>query len=112
MTGFPMLFCWIFSYKQWIFYITALTVLSIVALLWFYFRTVQGVLIPLFSGTLSTVWALGFAGYLGFTIDLLMIVVFLLITARALVALGAVDGAVPRRIFPPGRKAAAIPSHT
>jgi len=42
------------------------------------------VLIPLFSGTLSTVWALGFAGLLGFTIDLLMIVVFLLITARAL----------------------------
>ncbi len=84
MTGFPMLFCWIFSYKDWIFYITALTVLSITALLWFYFRTVQGVLIPLFSGTLSTVWALGFAGYLGFTIDLLMIVVFLLITARAL----------------------------
>jgi len=79
-----MLFCWIFGYKEWIFYITALTVLSIVALLWFYFRTIQGVLIPLFSGTLSTVWALGFAGYLGFTIDLLMIVVFLLITARAL----------------------------
>jgi predicted RND superfamily exporter protein len=84
MTGFPMLFCWIFSYKQWIFYITGLTVLSIVLLLWFYFRTMQGVLIPLFSGALSTLWALGFAGMLGFTIDLLMIVVFLLITARAL----------------------------
>jgi predicted RND superfamily exporter protein len=84
MTGFPMLFCWIFSYKSWILYITCLTVLSIVLLLWFYFRTVQGVLIPLFSGTLSTLWALGFAGALGFTIDLLMIVVFLLITARAL----------------------------
>lgn len=84
MTGFPMLFCWIFSYKQWIFYITALTILSIALLLWFYFRTFQGVWIPLFSGTLSTVWALGFAGALGFTIDLLMIVVFLLITARAL----------------------------
>src|SRR5207249_3601710 len=84
MTGFPMLFCWIFSYKRWIFYITGLTVLSIIALLWFYFRTLQGVLIPLFSGALSTVWALGFAGYLGFPVDLLMIVVFLLITARAL----------------------------
>src|SRR5712691_796153 len=84
MTGFPMLFCWIFSYKRWIFYITGLTVLSIIALLWFYFRTLQGVLIPLFSGALSTVWALGFAGYLGFPLDLLMIVVFLLITARAL----------------------------
>jgi hypothetical protein len=84
MTGFPVLFCWIFSYKNWIFYITGLTVLSIMALLWFYFRTMQGVWIPLFSGTLSTVWALGFAGWMGFTIDLLMIVVFLLITARAL----------------------------
>jgi predicted RND superfamily exporter protein len=84
LTGFPMLFCWIFSYKNWILYITALTVLSIMVLLWFYFRTVQGVWIPLFSGGLSTLWALGFAGYMGFTIDLLMIVVFLLITARAL----------------------------
>jgi len=84
MTGFPVLFCWIFSYKSWIFYITGLTVLSIILLLWFYFRTVQGVWIPLFSGVLSTVWAIGFAGMLGFPIDLLMVVVFLLITARAL----------------------------
>lgn len=84
MTGFPMLFCWIFSYKNWILYITGLTIFSIMALLWFYFRTPQGVWIPLFSGALSTVWALGFAGWMGFTIDVLMIVVFLLITARAL----------------------------
>jgi hypothetical protein len=84
LTGFPMLLCWIFSYKPWIFAITGLTVLAITVLLWFYFRTLQGVLMPLFSGGLSTLWALGFAGFLGFTIDLLMIVVFLLITARAL----------------------------
>lgn len=84
MTGFPILFCWILSYKSWILYISVLTILSITALLWFYFRTFQGVWIPLFSGSLSTVWALGFAGYLGYPIDLLMIVVFLLITARAL----------------------------
>ncbi|MBI3303542.1 MAG: MMPL family transporter, partial [Deltaproteobacteria bacterium] len=84
MTGFPVLLCWLFSYKPWIFFITGLTVLAITVLLWFYFRTLQGVLMPLFSGGLSSVWALGFAGYLGFTIDLLMIVVFLLITARAL----------------------------
>ena len=84
MTGFPVLFCWIFNYKPWIFAITGLTVLAITALLWFYFRTLQGVLMPLFSGGLSSLWALGFAGFLGFTIDLLMIVVFLLITARAL----------------------------
>jgi predicted RND superfamily exporter protein len=84
LTGFPMLFCWIFYYKPWIFAITGLTVLAIATLLWFYFHTPQGVCLPLFSGGLSTLWALGFAGFLGFTIDLLMIVVFLLITARAL----------------------------
>lgn len=84
MTGFPVLFCWVASYKHWFFSITVLTVVSIMVLLWFYFRTVQGVLIPLFSGALSTLWALGFAGLLGYSIDLLMIVVFLLITARAL----------------------------
>jgi len=84
LSGFPMLFCWIFHYKPWIFAITGLTVLAITTLLWLYFRTLQGVLMPLFSGGLSTLWALGFAGTFGFTIDLLMIVVFLLITARAL----------------------------
>ena len=84
MTGFPALFCWIFQYQPWIVGITLLTIASIMALLWFYFRTIHGVWIPLFSGGLSTVWALGFAGALGFSIDLLMIVVFLLITARAL----------------------------
>lgn len=84
MTGFPMLFSWIISYQNWVLSITALTILSIALLLWFYFRTFQGVWIPLFSGSLSTLWALGFAGLFGFTIDLLMIVVFLLITARAL----------------------------
>src|SRR5712692_1484412 len=53
MTGFPILLCWIFSYKNWILAITRLTISSIVLLLWFYFRTAQGVLIPLFSGALS-----------------------------------------------------------
>jgi predicted RND superfamily exporter protein len=84
MTGYPILFCWIFQYGKVVLLITGLTLLAIMLLLWFYFRTLQGVLIPLFSGVLSTFWALGFAGLLGFTVDLLMIVVFLLITARAL----------------------------
>jgi predicted RND superfamily exporter protein len=84
MTGFPMLLSWIFSYQSWVLSLTALTILSLAVLLWFYFRTFQGVWIPLLSGSLSTLWALGFAGLLGFTIDLLMIVVFLLITVRAL----------------------------
>jgi len=57
---------------------------AIILLLWFYFRTFQGVWIPVFSGLMSAVWGLGFAGLCGFTMDPLVIVVFVLITARAL----------------------------
>ena len=60
------------------------TGLMMIALLWFYFRTIQGVVIPIFSGLMSAVWGLGFAGLCGFTLDPLVIVVFVLITARTL----------------------------
>ena len=53
-------------------------------MLWFYFRTLQGVVIPTFSGLMSAIWGLGFAGLCGFTLDPLVLVVFVLITARAL----------------------------
>jgi len=84
ITGYPMLFAWVLSYQNWVFYITGLTTLAIIGLLWFYFHSLQGVVIPLVSGLLSTFWALGFAGFFGLPIDPLVIVVFLLITARAL----------------------------
>ncbi len=56
----------------------------ILLLLWFYFRTFQGLVIPTFSALLSAVWGLGFAGLFGFSLDPLVIVVFVLITARTL----------------------------
>jgi predicted RND superfamily exporter protein len=65
----------------WVFLATAL---AIVGLLWFYFRSIQGVVIPVFSGLMSAIWGLGFAGLCGFTLDPLVLVVFVLITARAL----------------------------
>lgn len=69
------------SKMGWVFLATAL---AMVGLLWFYFRTLQGVVIPVFSGLMSAVWGLGFAGLCGFTLDPLVLVVFVLITARAL----------------------------
>ena len=101
VTGFPMLYAWVFSYKNAILFVIGLTTLVILGMLWFYFRTFTGVWVPLFSGLLSSVWALGFAGYFGFNIDPLVLVVLVLITARALSPLGAVDGALPRRVPPP-----------
>jgi predicted RND superfamily exporter protein len=65
-------------------YVFLATGLAMIGLLWFYFRSLQGVLIPTFSGLMSAVWGLGFAGLCGFTLDPLVLVVFVLITARAL----------------------------
>lgn len=84
LTGSPALYAYFsqaVSKMGWVFLATAL---AMVGLLWFYFRSVQGVVIPVFSGLMSAVWGLGFAGLCGFTLDPLVLVVFVLITARAL----------------------------
>jgi hypothetical protein len=84
IAGFPMLYSWVFSYKNYILAVIGVTTIIILIMLWFYFRTATGVWVPFFSGTLSSVWALGFAGYFGFNLDPLVLVVLVLITARAL----------------------------
>lgn len=84
VTGYPMLFGWIIQYLPLTLWVMVATAAAITALLWFYFRTWTGVWVPLFSAALSSVWALGFAGLFGFPLDPLALVVFLLITARAL----------------------------
>jgi len=84
IAGFPMLYSWIFSYKNYILAVIGITMVIIVVMLWFYFRTFTGVWVPLFSGLLSALWALGFAGYFNFNLDPLVLVVLVLITARAL----------------------------
>lgn len=84
VTGYPMLYAWVHSYYPAILLVIGLTGGAIALLLWFYFRTLLGVLVPLFSGLLSSLWALGFAGLFGFNLDPLVLVVFVLITARAL----------------------------
>ncbi len=65
-------------------YVLLATGIAVIGLLWFYFRTLQGVVIPTFSGLMSAIWGLGFAGLCGFSLDPLVLVVFVLITARAL----------------------------
>ena len=84
IAGFPMLYSWIFNYKTYIYQVIAASILVIILLLWFYFRTAVGVFVPLGSGLLSSWWALGFAGYFGYNVDPLVLVIFVLITARAL----------------------------
>jgi uncharacterized protein len=84
VAGFPILYAYFMDTLPSMGYVLLATSLAIMGLLWFYFRTLQGVVIPVFSGLMSAVWGLGFAGVCGFTLNPLVLVVFVLITARAL----------------------------
>jgi uncharacterized protein len=84
VSGVPILFAYFQEALSDTWVYLALTAALMIALLWGYFRTIQGVVIPTFSGLMSAVWGLGFAGIAGLTLDPLVIVVFVLITARAL----------------------------
>jgi hypothetical protein len=84
VSGFPILYAYFQDAMGQMTWVLACTAVAIITLLFLYFRTIQGVIIPTFSGLMSAVWGLGFAGMCGFSLDPLVIVVFVLITARAL----------------------------
>jgi len=82
--GEPMLTGWIFHYRWESVIILLFTVLVMFVLLFLYFRNFSGMVTPMISGTLSAVWGLGFCGILGYSLDPLILVIPLLITARAI----------------------------
>lgn len=84
VTGPPILYAYFNEALTSMGYVLIATTVAIMLLLWFYFRTVAGVVIPILSGLMSAIWGLGFAGLCGFTVDPLVLVVFVLISARAL----------------------------
>jgi len=84
VSGPPILYAYFQEALSSMGYVLGATGIAMIGLLWFYFRTIQGVVIPTFSGLMSAVWGLGFAGLCGLTVDPLVLVVFVLITARAL----------------------------
>ncbi len=84
LTGQPMLFGWSYAFATEIFLVFLATILVSVALLWFYFRRGYGVFLPLSGAAVNVVWGLGFAGWVGFNMDPLVLVVPMLITARAI----------------------------
>jgi predicted RND superfamily exporter protein len=63
---------------------SCITIAALCFLLWNYFRTWTGIWVPIFSGLLSSVWALGMGPLLGLNIDPLVLVVPIFLSARAL----------------------------
>jgi predicted RND superfamily exporter protein len=83
ITGPPVLYAYFIEAVPKMIAALVASVLMIVLILWFEFRSWQGVVIPVFSGALSAIWGLGFAGLWGISLDPLVLVIPLLISARA-----------------------------
>jgi len=81
--GEPILVGWCYQYAPQMLWIAALTVAVMVVLLYTYFRSIPGMMIPLFSAAVSAIWGLGFTGLMGHNFDPLILVVPFLISARA-----------------------------
>jgi len=83
VTGPPVLYAYFMSMVQPMMYVLLASVLTMILILWFEFRSWQGVVIPILSGGLSAIWGLGFGGLFGLSLDPLVLVIPLLISARA-----------------------------
>lgn len=83
-TGFPWLQTSILRYVPEVMEVFIITVGALTFLLWNYFRSWPGVWVPMFSGILSGIWALGLVPLLGINLDPLILVVPVFLSARAL----------------------------
>jgi predicted RND superfamily exporter protein len=82
VAGEPMLKGWIYYYSKELKVIFGITGVVMVALLWFHFGSIAGVVVPALGTFLSAIWGLGFVGWMGFNLDPLILVVPILISAR------------------------------
>ncbi len=83
ITGGPIMTGWIITHAFEIGLFVFLTVLMTFTLLLIYFRRLHGVLIPFIAAIATALWGLGFTGWVGITFDPLVLVIPMIITARA-----------------------------
>jgi len=84
VTGQPLLFGWAYAFATEILLVFASTLVVSVLLLWAYFRRFYGVFLPMSGAAVNVIWGLGFAAWLNYNLDPLVLVVPMLITARAI----------------------------
>jgi predicted RND superfamily exporter protein len=83
VSGVPVLVGWILKHAFEIGMYVALTVVVIFLLLWGYFRRWHGVVIPFIAAIATVIWGLGYCGWRGINFDPLILVIPMIITARA-----------------------------
>jgi len=84
VAGRPMLLGWIFHFMPTTYLIFTVTCVFMVLVLAYIFRNIVGLVIPIIAGILSTIWGFGFISLLGINFNPLMIVLAILVGARAL----------------------------
>ncbi|MAA73287.1 MAG: RND transporter [Salinisphaeraceae bacterium] len=83
LAGQPALTGWVYRYEWEMAAIFALTILALVAALVFYMRNLVGVLTPIITSSVAAIWAFGLVGWLDISVEPLLMVVPLLLTARS-----------------------------
>ncbi|MCP4004390.1 MAG: MMPL family transporter [bacterium] len=83
VTGVPILMGWVLEHAWQILAFIVASVALIFLLLWLYFRRGHGVLIPFVCAGVTVIWGTGFTGWVGIAFDPLVLVIPMIITARA-----------------------------
>ena len=83
LTGQPILAGWTFAFLPEIILILLLSLGILLVLLAFYFRRFYGVIMPFSGAIVSAIWGLGFTALMGYQLEPLVLVIPMLITARA-----------------------------
>jgi predicted RND superfamily exporter protein len=84
ISGEPIHVGWILKHAFEIVQYILMTIAAIFGLLWLYFRRWHGVFIPFLAGVATVIWGLGYTGWRGITFDPLILVIPMIITARAI----------------------------
>jgi predicted RND superfamily exporter protein len=83
VSGEPIHVGWIIKHAFEIGVFVGLTVITVFGLLLAYFRRLHGVLIPFIAAIATSIWGAGFCGWMDITFDPLVLVIPMIITARA-----------------------------
>ncbi len=84
VSGAPILTGWVLKHAYEILAFLLGTIAMIFLLLWGYFRRWHGVFIPFIAAIATVIWGLGYTGWRGITFDPLVLVIPMIITARAI----------------------------
>jgi len=84
LSGQPVLIGWTFEFLGEILLILFCSITMLIALLGIYFRQWYGIVMPFTGAAVSAIWGLGFIALMGYQLEPLVLVIPMLITARAI----------------------------